>query len=238
MIEANTHYSITHKDMEELIPQMNGEYTHYKKVVYRLTGYTVDEGKNATYPTFKRHSSESSIHENFEDAKQRLLSIINNEDSDIFIWHSFIIDEVPFGVNCMTSGFQKRWVYDSEGAFVAESACSRLDDADGNWDLFKGRDEKDCIFKPGDVVEVISTNWSSLAIIYATPITKEEYNKNPGRYNFAGDEYLILNFTHDNYPIEAEVIDCFPAKTLPMNEETKARLEEIYRDYKHTRRNK
>lgn len=80
--------------MEELIPQMNGEYTPYQKVVYRLTGYTVDEGKNATYPTFKRHSTESSIHENFEDAKQRLLSIINNEDSDIFIWHSFIIDEV------------------------------------------------------------------------------------------------------------------------------------------------
>ena len=62
--------------MEELIPQMNGEYTHYKKVVYRLTGYTVDEGKNATYPTFKRHSSESSIHETLEDAKQRLLHIM------------------------------------------------------------------------------------------------------------------------------------------------------------------
>lgn len=62
--------------MEQNTQEMNQTYTPYKEVVYRLTGYMISEGRNATYPTFKIHDSETSIHASLESAQKRMNSII------------------------------------------------------------------------------------------------------------------------------------------------------------------
>ena len=217
--------------MEQNTQEMNHTYTPYKEVVYRLTGYMISEGRNATYPTFKIHDAETSIHASLESAQKRMHSITEQKDDESYMWHSFIIDEIPLGVSCGMYEYQKRWSYTSDGTFVAESACSLIDDADRNYDRFHGRYSKDCLFKPGDIVEVKSHYWASLAIIQALPAIIEEGDKDDRVIYGGNDVYYILYFADPDYAMEREVVDCLPARTLPLDEEVKARLEEIYRNY-------
>ena len=217
--------------MEQNTREMNLAYTPYTEVVYRLTGYMISEGRNATYPLFKIHDSETSIHASLESAQKRMNSIIEQKDNGSHIWHSFIIDEIPLGVSCGMYEYQKRWSYTSDGTFVAESACSLIDDADRNYDHFQGRYSKDLLFKPGDIVEVKSHCWASLGIIQALPAIIEEGEEDDRVIYGGNDVYYILDFADPDYAMEREVVDCLPARTLPLDEEVKARLEEIYRNY-------
>ena len=216
--------------MEQNTQEMNLAYTPYTEVVYRLTGYMISEGHNATYPKFKIHDSETSIHASLESAQKRMHSITEQKDDESYMWHSFIIDEIPLGVSCGMYEYQKRWSYTSDGTFVAESACSLIDDVNRNYERFQGRYIKDCLFMPGDIVEVKSHCWASLAIIQALPAIIEEGDEED-RVIHGNDVYYILDFADPDYAMECEVVDCLPARTLPLDEEVKSKLEEIYKNY-------
>ena len=132
------------------------QYEPYEDVIYRLTCCYVYLRDNATYPRFNVFRNIESIHRSIDDAEKRIKSLVKDKDIKEYLWHSFNIIEIPIGVGCGYNREGQRWrTYDCNGEIVAESKASCLSDKKGNREIYWGREEAECRFKVGDIVEVI-----------------------------------------------------------------------------------
>ena len=132
------------------------QYEPYEDVIYRLTCCYVYLRDNATYPRFNVFRNIESFHRSIDDAEKRIKSLVKDKDIKEYLWHSFNIIEIPIGVGCGYNREGQRWrTYDCNGEIVAESKASCLSDKKGNREIYWGREEAECHFKVGDVVEVI-----------------------------------------------------------------------------------
>ena len=148
----------------------------------------------------------------------------------------FYIAEVPIGVCCfdMYDG-QKLWSFTGKGEYVAHKSVSSLEDINGNHEIFWGREEADCRFKVGDVVEMHCGKYSELGMICRMPIDYEFAKKNlptekpaePLTYHidYSDDMYQVVSI-YSEYIDYVDVINCFPPETLPLDESLVRKLKE------------
>ena len=223
-----------------MINEPYNQYTPYTDVVYRLNGYSVRHPEDESYPKFHTFQTAGSIHRTFEEAKARIDEIVANAEvnNNYLKWHAFFIAEVPFGVSCWdVYDGQKRWAFSGKGELISHKSISTLDDINGNGQIYWGREESDCRFKVGDVVEIFSTRGVELGMISAMPINFEYCKKRlpetqpdePMLFHldYSDDNYGAVIFDSD-YPEHVEVIDCFPAETLPLDESVVEKLRERF----------
>ena len=90
------------------------KYVSYENVIYRLAGYEVYEHRDASYPNFKILKTEESFYTSFEEADKRIAELVENKERTQSHWHSFMIDQVPVGVNCSPDEYQIRRTYSFE----------------------------------------------------------------------------------------------------------------------------
>ena len=215
------------------------KYVSYKKVIYRLSGHEMLDYKDASYPRFRTMKTEESYYTSFEEAENRIIDLVNKEEHAHSHWHSFFIDQVPVGVNCPPEFYQTRRTYSFDGSFVMQSYASTVDDVNGYTENFLGRDEEDITFNSGDIVEVFNGSVVTLEIIVRVPGSKETVKEwlKEGAHRFR-DGYTTLSRSDDNYDMDQEATDCFPAKTLNLEECYKQELYEIYENFVKTYLNK
>lgn len=223
-----------------MIKQPYNQYEPYTDVVYRLAGYQIRYPEDEAYPRFAIYLGEESIHRSFEGAKARIDEIAAI-DSPYSKWHSFFIAEVPVGICCFNVyDGQRRWSFTGKGEFVAHKAIASEEDINGNREIYWGREKEDCRFKVGDVVEIFSGTYVELGMIWRLPIDFE-YAKNrmpkdkpetPMSFHLdaSDDNYIVVTFD-GICPDHAEVIDCFPAETLVLDESLVARLQQLCEDF-------
>lgn len=223
-----------------MISQPYNQYEPYTDVVYRLTGYGVRHPEDEYYPKFNLHKIETSIHRTLEDAKARMNEIVDNAaiNNNFIKWHSFYIAEVPIGVCCfdMYDG-QKLWSFTGKGEYVAHKSVSSLEDINGNHEIYWGREEADCRFKLGDIVEIHCEKYSELGMICRMPVDSEFVKKSlpkekpaePLTYHIDhyDDMYLVVSLDSDHMDCVG-VIDCFPPETLPLDESLVSKLKEKF----------
>ena len=226
-----------------MIAEPYNQYEAFTDVAYSLLGYSVRHPEDESYPAFRVIQTERSMHHTFEEAKSRIAEIVSiaKENQNFMKWHSFYITEVPFGV-CCDDGYdgQRKWSFTGKGEFVAYKYVSSLDDINGNCEIFWGRDEEDCRFQVGDVVELHCGKTVELGMICGMPIDHEfaksrlplEKPDSPLPYHldYSDDNYQVISIL-DTYVNHAEVIDCFPAETLPLDESLVEKLKKNLEEY-------
>ena len=217
------------------------QYEPYEDVIYRLTCCYIYLRDYVTYPRFNVFHNLESLHRSMDDAEQRIKSLIKGKDSRDYLWHSFNIIEIPIGVGYGFDQDGQRWrTYDCHGELVSESKASSLSDRNGNREIYWGREEDECRFRVGDIVEVICGDHVELHMIWKLPFDEAYARKRlpaekpdePMSFHpdYSDDCYISFNLT-DEYPEHVNVMSCFPAKTLPLDESIVERLKERF--YKH-----
>ena len=214
-------------------------YVSYENVIYRLSGHEMIDYKDASYPRFRTMKTEESYYTSFEEAENRIIDLVNKEENSHSHWHSFMIDQVPVGINCPPEFYQIRRTYSYDGSFVMQSYASTVDDVNGYTENFLGRDEEDITFNSGDIVEVFNGSVVTLEIIVRVPGSKENVKEwlKEGAHRFR-DGYTTLSRSDDNYDMDQEATDCYPANTLNLEECYKQELYEIYENFVKTYLNK
>ena len=214
------------------------QYEPYEDVVYRLTCSYVYLMDNATYPRFNIFDNMESIHRSIDDAEQRMRSLIKEKGQQGYLWQSFVITEIPIGVGCGFRRDGQRWrTYDCNGEIVAESKASSLSDKNGNREIYWGREENECRFQVGDIIEVVLGDKVELHMVWELPFNEADARKKlpatkpdkPMTFHLddSDDCYITFNLT-DEYPDHVNVMACFPAKTLPLDESIAKRLRERF----------
>lgn len=223
-----------------MIKEPYNQYEPYTDVVYSLAGYDIDYPETETYPRFSIHKTEVSIHHTLEEAEAKIKKILaeGSLNKRIDKWWGFFISEIPFEVTCHR-GYcaQKRWSYDGKGNRVTEKAISPLYDINGNRQIYWGREAEDCPFKVGDLVEVFCRSHVTLGIVYQMPLdfkftsarlpqTKPE-EPLPYHLDDSDDNYNILTLD-DDFPDHEDVINCFPAGSLYLDESVAKELRDRF----------
>ena len=224
-------------------PQPYNQYEPYTDVLYWLTGYHFNYPEEQCYPTVYLFMGEESLHRTLEDAKERIRALVAEEQSEFYRWHSFYIDEIPFGVECH-SGFdgQKRWSFMGSGELNAHKWVSSIEDRQGNTEIFWGREPEDCRFMVGDIVEVPSSDNSvTLGIVTKMPVDFEEAaaelpdEKPDEPMRFHCDErddcYQVITMEY-GYPRDTDVVRCFPATTFPIDRSYISELRKLAKNRK------
>ena len=217
------------------------QYEPYEDVVYRLTGYGISNEYAATYPRFNIFKAEESIHMTLDEAERRIRQLSDESVSPQKTrWQSFLISEVPIGVHCTCQmDGQRCRSYSCRGEFIAQTKVSSIPDRYGNREIYWGREPQECRFKAGDIVEVVCGDQVSLEIIWRLPFglkyassrmpkTKPE---KPMSFHLddTDDNYTTVN-PDGGYPDKTNVISCYPATTLPLDESIITRLRKAYED--------
>lgn len=217
-------------------------YEPYKDVMYRLTGYIVGNAAMKSYPCFNIYRTEESIHRTYKDASAKMLNLIENAGTSCRKYHSFYIAEVPVGATCTVgSGGQKVWSFTGSGKFNAHGTVSEIEDVNGNDEIFWGREEKDCRFKVGDIVEVpTGLGEITLGIICRLPesfeevrltLPEEKPDKPLGYHrDYTDDAYQVLCIFED-FPDYYSVVRCFAPETFCLDSSYVDRLREILDNY-------
>ena len=212
-------------------------------MLYRLIGYGISYPGDLGYPDFHTQLAEESMHRTLEQAKERMSSLISYVDPAFFRWHSFHIDEIPFGVECFSRfDGQKHWSFMGSGELNAHKWASSMEDRHGNNEIFWGRDRKDCRFKVGDIVEVPSSDKAvTLGIITQMPMNFNEaaaelpYEKpdEPMRFHcdYTDDCYKVITMEY-GYPRDIDVVRCFPATTFPLDRSFISELRKLAKNRK------
>ena len=141
---------------------------------------------------------------------------------------------MPVGVHCYYSWSQRTRSYTRDGKLFAESAASGIADKNDDYEPFYGRDEDELQFRLGDLVEVFCGDSVSLEIVCALPLDRDAVKQrilaNTQKFgiglDYSDDSYVTLD--GDEGYIEChshpEIVQCFPANTLKMNEYFKKKL--------------
>ena len=128
-------------------------------------------------------------------------------------------------------------VYDRNGELIAESKVSSISDKNGNREIYWGREEEECRFHVGDIVEVLCGGQVELHMIWEMPFNEAHARKKlpkekldrPMTFHLddSDDCYITVSLT-DEYPDHVNVMSCFPAGTLPLDESIVKKLREVF----------
>ena len=206
-------------------------YIPYEDIIFRLDGYVISNLEEASYPEFDLFHKEEILFRTLEEAERKIaeLAAENSEDR-----YCFFVFEVPVGVHCYHSWFQRARSYTREGKLFAESAVSEIVDKNENLEPFWGRDEDELQFRPGDLVEVFRGDSVSLEIVCSLPLdratVKQRFLLNTRKFGLgldsSDDSYVTLDGDEGYMECHSHpaVVQCFPATTLKMNEDLKRKL--------------
>lgn len=214
------------------------QYEPYEDVIYRLTCSYTSQRDNATYPRFNVFNNIESLHRTIEDAEQTIKELLKDLNHQNCLWHNFIVIEIPIGVDYWYSRDGQRWrTYDRNGELVAESKASTIPDRNGNREIYWGREENECRFNVGDIVEVLCGDHVELHMIWQQPFNEAYARKKlpkekpdmPMTFHLddSDDCYITVSLT-DKYPDHVSVMSCFPAGTLPLDESIVKKLQKVF----------
>ena len=218
----------------------NGSYIPYEDVIYRLDGYVISDLEEASYPVFDVYHQEEFLFHTLEEAEAKIaeLAAENSEDR-----YCFFVFEVPVGVHCYHSWFQRARSYTRDGKLFAESAASSIADKNEDYEPFFGRDEDELQFRPGDLVEVFSGDSVSLEIVYSLPpdrdAVKQRILANTRKFgiglDYSDDSYVTLDGDEGYMECHSHpsIVQCFPANSLKINEDFKKKLLNGYQKILH-----
>lgn len=213
-----------------------GRYIPYEDVVYRLDGYVIDDIDEASYPVFDVYHQEEILFHSLEEAEKKIEELAKEESKNRYC---FFVREVPFGVHCYHSRSQCTRSYTRDGKLFAKSLASEIDDTNGVWEIFMGRDERELQFRPGDLVEVLRGDMVSLEIVCSLPIDRTDVEKRilssniRPPFDFTDDGYTTLDgddgyMECHSHPL---IVQCFPANTLTLNDAQKEVLLNGYQNF-------
>ena len=215
-------------------------YIPYEDVIYRLDGYVISDLEEASYPEFGVYHQEEFLFHTLEEAEAKIaeLAAENSEDR-----YCFFVFEVPVGVHCYHSWFQRARSYTRDGKLFAESAASSIADKNEDYEPFFGRDEDELQFRPGDLVEVFSGDSVSLEIVYSLPpdrdAVKQRILANTRKFgiglDYSDDSYVTLDGDEGYMECHSHpsIVQCFPANSLKINEDFKKKLLNGYQKILH-----
>ena len=147
----------------------DGFYVPYEDVIYRLDGYVISDLEEASYPVFDVFHKEEILFRTLEEAERKVEELAKENLEDRYC---FFIFEIPVGVHCYHSWFQRARSYTRDGKLFAESAASSIADKNEDYEPFFGRDEDELQFRLGDLVEVFSGDSVSLEIVCSLPLDR------------------------------------------------------------------
>ena len=206
-------------------------YIPYEDVIYRLDGYVISDLEEASYPEFDVYHQEEFLFHTLEEAEAKIAELVAENSEDRYC---FFIREVPLGVHCYHSWSQRARAYTRDGKLFAESAASKVADKNGNDEPFYGRDEDELQFRLGDLVEVFRGDTVTLEIVCSLPPDRDAVKRRIIGLDYSDDCYVTLDGDEGYMECHShpEIVKCFPANTLKMNEEHKKKLLNGYRRVK------
>lgn len=206
-------------------------YIPYEDVIYRLDGYVISDLEEASYPEFDVYHQEEFLFHTLEEAEAKIAELVAENSEDRYC---FFIREVPVGVHCYHSWSQRARAYTRDGKLFAESAASKVADKNGNDEPFYGRDEDELQFRLGDLVEVFRGDTVTLEIVCSLPPDRDAVKRRIIGLDYSDDCYVTLDGDEGYMECHShpEIVKCFPANTLKMNEEHKKKLLNGYRRVK------
>ena len=198
-------------------------YIPYEDVIYRLDGYMISDPEEASYPEFDLYHQEEFLFHTLEEAEAKIAELVAENSEDRYC---FFIREVPVGVHCYHSWSQRARAYTRDGKLFAESAASKVADKNGNDEPFYGRDEDELQFRLGDLVEVFRGDTVTLEIVCSLPPDRDAVKRRIIGLDYSDDCYVTLDGDEGYMECHShpEIVKCFPANTLKMNEEHKKKL--------------
>ena len=198
-------------------------YIPYEDVIYRLDGYMISDPEEASYPEFDVYHQEEFLFYTLEEAEAKIAELVAENSEDRYC---FFIREVPVGVHCYHSWSQRARTYTRDGKLFAESAASKVADKNGNDEPFYGRDEDELQFRLGDLVEVFRGDTVTLEIVCSLPPDRDAVKRRIIGLDYSDDCYVTLDGDEGYMECHShpEIVQCFPANTLKMNEEHKKKL--------------
>ena len=198
-------------------------YIPYEDVIYRLDGYMISGPEEASYPEFDLYHQEEFLFHTLEEAEAKIAELVAENSEDRYC---FFIREVPVGVHCYHSWSQRARAYTRDGKLFAESAASKVADNNGNDEPFYGRDEDELQFRLGDLVEVFRGDTVTLEIVCSLPPDRDAVKRRIIGLDYSDDCYVTLDGDEGYMECHShpEIVQCFPANTLKMNEEHKKKL--------------
>ena len=206
-------------------------YIPYEDVIYRLDGYVISDLEEASYPEFDVYHQEEFLFHTLEEAEAKIAELVAENSEDRYC---FFIREVPVGVHCYHSCSQRARTYTRDGKLFAESAASKIADKNGDYEPFYGRYEDELQFRLGDLVEVFRGDTVTLEIVCSLPLDRDAVKQrilaNTRMFgiglDYSDDCYVTLDGNEGYMECHShpEIVQCFPANTLNMNEEYKKKL--------------
>ena len=198
-------------------------YIPYEDVIYRLDGYMISDPEEASYPEFDVYHQEEFLFHTLEEAEAKIAELVAENSEDRYC---FFIRQVPVGVHCYHSWSQRARAYTRDGKLFAESAASKVADKNGNDEPFYGRDEDELQFRLGDLVEVFRGDTVTLEIVCSLPPDRYAVKRRIIGLDYSDDCYVTLDGDEGYMECHShpEIVQCFPANTLKMNEEHKKKL--------------
>lgn len=157
--------------------------------VYELSCYE-SRGK-MPYREFNCHKL--GFFSSIDNAEQIMIRFIEDSKQDDII--GFIVNEWEldhYNADMPSSNSLSRRSYDRNGKMLAYSPY----DTDGKL-CFRGRDETDCPFKVGDIVEIIGIDTMNLSIIASLPFDKRYMSKLLRKKDYDENEYSTYNYGDD-----------------------------------------
>lgn len=208
-------------------------YKPYTDMIYRLTMLGIIESDEAAYPKFELYNRGEMYFKELSEAEAMIADLAEDNDDG----YCFYLFDTPMNVRCYPKSGQRIRLYTSSGKLMAESKVSYVEDIEGNFELFCGRDPGDCRFKPGDLVEVCRGDRVTLEVVCSQPLSKERIASiladvdTLGAYpDYTDDCYMTLNI--DGVHHHPLVIDCFPPR-FPVSDRLKEKLMRVYADWKN-----
>ena len=156
---------------------MNLRENQYEKatdVFYKLVTTYYANKTYARYPCFKVEHRTVGYFHTLEDAERRINKLVarNIAGARDEEYYGFVVREIPFDWEIVSDYYSQRTrTYLEDGSFFGETKVSNLGYKDSNGDLepFKGRDEEECRFREGDLVEVLHPDKVTLEVVLSLP---------------------------------------------------------------------
>ncbi len=141
-------------------------------MIYRLK--VVRFASEYKYPEFKVYGAEIYYFLSKEEAEAKIRDTDWSIGWDSGVW-CFTIEVCPTGRQVLHEVY-RRWLYDGTGSFVAVTLCSELNKPGTceQEEPYPGRRPEQCLFRPGDIVEVWKGDTVSLGIVYELPPLPDE----------------------------------------------------------------
>ena len=207
MNRSNIPENLTYEEFERLAnrePNLEGDY------IYRLTQLFVDTDKlKNPYPKFDLDYKTSRLFMSFEDAKRFLDA---NKGDDVYCsW----ITQIPNGASIYEHSAE--WFYDKDGNLLDYSVQKTYGDHDDLEFCFFGRPTNRQRFKKGDIVEVVSDDDVSLAVLTGN-VADVEWCWNYYKRTMADKRYPYygLDFTDESTCVIEGPSYCYHSHPSPL----------------------